>query len=133
MHLKYPPSWWINLPTTMLTTNWSNYNKHINYYKVKVGTTLEFWESKKWITEFNPYGWVHWYCDFYVGKRGPDDERQIKRWLNTAGPHSRFRLALIHIIKQHKTQYNDFNISPKIRQTLQHWAYKLTKKDYNNN
>jgi len=130
VHLKYPKSWWKGIPPSHLTTDFSNYDKHINTYKVKVGTTLEFWESKKWITEYNPYGWIHWYCDFYMGKRCPDDERQIKRWLNTAGPNSRFRLALIHMIHNNHVKYNDFTISPKIRQTLQHWGYKLTKKDY---
>ena len=33
---------------------------------------------------------MQWYCDFYIGERGPDDERQIDRWLKTAGPNSRF-------------------------------------------
>jgi len=129
VHLHYPASWWKNMPSGILTTEWSDYNKNINTYKVKVGTTLEFWESKHWISKFHPYGWVQWYCDFYLGKRGPDDERQIKRWLNTAGPSSRFRLALIHKIQDHRTTYNDYSISPKIRQTLQHWAYKLTRSD----
>ena len=107
----------------------NNYNKSINKYKVKVGTTLEFWENKGWITKYNPYGWIHWYCDFYLGKRGADDERQIKRWIRTAGPNSRFRRRLINLIIKKNSKYNDFNISPKIRQTLQHWAYVLTKKD----
>jgi hypothetical protein len=29
------------------------------------------------------------------------------------------------------TKYNDYEVSPKIRQTLQHWGYQLTSKDYN--
>ena len=68
---------------------------------------------------------MHWYCDFYTGKRGEDDERQIKRWMNTAGPRSRFRKALINMIKKKGTTYDDYDISPKIRQTLQHWGYKF--------
>ena len=96
---------------------------------VKVGTTLEFWEEKRWIRETHPYGWVQWYCDFYSGKRGPDDERQIKRWVSTAGPNSRFRRNLINQIHKKKTKYDDFTISPKIRQTLQHWGYELQKSD----
>ena len=27
------------------------------------------------------------------------------------------------------TKYDDYKISPKIRQTLQHWGYSLTKAD----
>ena len=30
-----------------------------------------------------------------------------------------------------KSKWNDHSVSPAIRQTLQHWAYKLTKKDFN--
>ena len=51
--------------------------------------------------------------------------------MNTAGPKSRFRRRLINMIKNKKSKYNDFTISPKIRQTLQHWGYKLTKKIVN--
>lgn len=133
VHKKYPSSWWSGIPNDWLTRDWNEYDKDINRYKVKVGTTLEFWESKHWITEYNPYGWVHWYCDFYAGKRGPDDKRQIDRWMKTAGPRSRFRLALIHMIQDRGAKYNDVKVSPKIRQTLQHWAYSLTSRDMKRN
>ena len=128
-HKKYPKTWWKNVPEHWLTTPWDEYDKSINKYGVKVGTTLEFWEEKRWIRETHPYGWVQWYCDFYSGKRGPDDERQIKRWVSTAGPNSRFRRNLINQIHKKKTKYDDFTISPKIRQTLQHWGYELQKSD----
>ena len=49
--------------------------------------------------------------------------------MQTAGPNSRFRRRLINMIKKNKKKYNDFTISPKIRQTLQHWAYVLKKHD----
>jgi hypothetical protein len=128
-HIKYPKSWWKGIPNNWLVTPWNEYDKQINKYKVKVGTTLEFWEEKNWITKYHPYGWVQWYCDFYKGKRGNDDERQINRWVRTAGPKSRFRRALINLILKNKSKYDDFTISPKRRQTLQHWAYILTKRD----
>ena len=128
-HLKYPKNWWKDIPDDMLTKSWDEYDININKYKVKVGTTLEFWQEKKWIRKNHPYGWVHWYCDFYMGKRCEDDEWQISRWVNTAGPKSRFRRALINEIKKKNKEYDDFSISPKRRQTLQHWAYKLTKND----
>ena len=129
-HKKYPVSWWKGIPEDWLITEWSKYDKNINKYGVKVGTTLDYWECKKWITESNPYGWVQWYCDFYNGKRGPDDERQIKRWLQTAGPNSRFRIRLMKMIINKNSKYDDFEISPKIRQTLQHWGYQLTRDDF---
>lgn len=130
-HLKYPKSWWKNVSEDCLILPWKNYDKSINKYGVKVGTTLEFWESKKWITKYHPYGWVQWYCDFVMGKRCPDDERQIDRWMKTAGPNSRFRKWLINMIIDKKAKYNDYDISPKIRQTLLHWGYELTLKDFN--
>jgi hypothetical protein len=34
-------------------------------------------------------------------------------------------------IKNSNTTYDDEKISPTIRQSLQHWAYQLTEKDYN--
>ena len=126
---KYPKNWWKGIDNSALVTPWNKYDKSINKYKVKVGTTLEYWEDKGWITKYQPYGWIEWYCDYYNGKRGKDDERQINRWIRTAGPKSRFRRRLINLIKLNKTLYNDEKISPKIRQTLQHWAYKITKKD----
>lgn len=129
VHKKYPKSWWSDIPEDRLSS--PDYDKEKNKYKVKVGTTLEFWESKKWIKSFHPYGWVHWYCDFYLGKRCSDDERQISRWKALAGPNGRFMKFLVTQIQKKRGNYNDVTISPKIRQVLQHWGYKLTKGDYN--
>ena len=112
-----------------LINTWDNYDININYYKVSCGSTLKDWENAGWITDFHPYGWIQWYCDFYKGKRCEDDKRQINRWIKTAGPKSRFRRALINLIIKKNSKYNDYTISPKRRQTLQHWAYGLTKQD----
>jgi hypothetical protein len=128
-HLNYPKSWWKDIPDYMLTLPFDEYDESLNKYGVKVGTTLKFWEEKKWITKYHPYGWVQWYSDFYMGKRSPDDKRQVKRWQQTAGKNSRFRRWIVNQIKEKKGKYNDYKISPKIRQTLQHWGYKLTKND----
>jgi hypothetical protein len=65
-----------------------------------------------------------------MGKRSPDDKRQIKRWSSLTGKNGRFRKFLITQIVKKKGEYNDFTISPKIRQVLQHWGYKLNKNDY---
>ena len=117
-----------DIPSEKLTS--SIYNKKINKYKVEVGTSLDMWEEKGWINECHPYGWVHWYCDFYNGKRCYDDKRQIERWKNLAGVNGRFRKMLISLIKKKDGKYDDFSISPKIRQTLQHWGYVLTEADF---
>ena len=36
------------------------------------------------------------------------------------------------MIMRKNGKLDDYWISPKIRQTLQHWGYKLTKNDLNN-
>lgn len=127
-HKKFPSSWWKGIDKKYLTSE--KCDKYLNKYGVKVGTSLKFWEKKKWITKTDPYGWVQWYCNFYMGRRTSDDERQIKRWESLAGPNGRFRKWLITQIKKSRSKWNDHDVSPKIRQTLQHWGYVLTKKDY---
>ena len=129
VHKQYPNSWWKDIPENWLSRPWNQYDKTINQYGVKVGTTLRFWESKCWISPNHPYGWVQWYCDFYEGKRCADDARQIKRWKGLAGPKGRFRNMLLNMLRRKKRPYDDVTISPKIRQTLQHWAYKIRKQD----
>ena len=43
---------------------------------------------------------------------------------------SRFRGKLIKIIKDSGSNFDDYSISPKIRQILLHWSYKLTEKGF---
>lgn len=128
VHKKYPASWWIGIPENWLILNFEDYDKSVNRHGVKVGTTLEFWEDKNWISPYHPYGWVQWYCDFFMGKRCPDDARQVDRWIKTAGPNSRFRKRLINMIIERRGTFDD-NTSPAIRQTLLHWGYELKPKD----
>jgi len=128
-HRKYS-KWWKGIPESYLTS--SVCDKTMNKYKVTAGSSLEFWESKKWISELHPYGWVQWYCDFYSGKRSKEDERQIKRWKGIAGKNGRFRKRLVNMIRGGKSTANDYSISPNIRQTLLHWAYEITDRDTKN-
>ena len=108
----------------------------INKYKVRVGQSLEEWERERkggsWIREDDPYGWVQWYCRFYNGRRlnNGEDERQISRWAGIASERGRFRRWLVTLILKNNSAWNDFSVSPSIRQTLQHWAYELTENDY---
>jgi len=133
-HKKFPTDWWKGLEDKHLITPFKKYDKTINMYKVQVGTTLEYWIEKKWINkEYDPYGWVQWYCNFYNGRRCDDDIRQIKRWKGIASDNGRFRKWLVTMILKKspsEQKYNNFNVSPKIRQTLQHWGYQLTKSDF---
>ena len=126
-HKEFPKSWWKGIPNKWLTSPVCNVS--INNYGVKSGTSLRFWEKKGWMNKQDPYGWVQWYCRFYKGRRTPDDKRQIKRWLAFAGPKGRFKRRLVNMIKNKKTKYNDYTVSPVIRQGLQHWAYRLVPGD----
>ena len=43
---------------------------------------------------------------------------------------SRFSGKLVKMIRNTNTKYDNYSISPKIRQILLHWGYELTKKDF---
>lgn len=94
-----------DLDTNLMTRPWHLYDASINKYGVKVGSTLEFWENKGWISPQDPYGWFQWYCRYYMGRRSDDDQRQIKRWLS-------FK----------KRFDGKKNPSPAIKQSLLHWG-----------
>ena len=105
----------------------SCYDVSVNKYGVKWRTSLRFWENKGWINEIDPYGWFQWYFRYWLGRKPLDDERQINRW---KGIVSRFRGKLVKIIKGIGSNFDDYSISPKIRQILLHWCYGLTEKDF---
>merc|ERR1711879_570158 len=105
------------------------YRNGVNKYKVKCGGSLDMWEEKGWISEIDPYGWFHWYCRFYLGRRSTDDVRQIGRWAKLTGSKGRFRNQLIGKCHRQGKAHDDFTVSPVIRQVLLHWGYELIKKD----
>ena len=43
---------------------------------------------------------------------------------------SGFRGILVKMIRDAGSKFDDYSISPKIRQILLHWGYELTKKDF---
>ena len=102
------------------------YDVNVNKYGVKCETSLRFWENKGWINEIDPYGWFQWYFRYWLGRRSKDDERQINRWKNIV---SRFRGRLVKMIKDAGSKFDDYSISPRIRQILLHWADELAEKD----
>ena len=42
----------------------------------------------------------------------------------------RFKDDLVKMIKDADSKFDDYSISPKIRQILLHWGYELTEKDF---
>ena len=76
------------------------------------------------------------YCRFFQGRRCSDDDRQIARGLQCMGPTGRWRgnlagkiLSSVNGKKTLESQCEDYKISPVIRQTLQHWGYRINVRD----
>ena len=90
------------------------HNPELNYFKVNASQPLSVWQEKGWIYEQDPRGWFQWYCRYYMGRRCPDDDRQIKRWK-----------AIVRHVSQVRTNCrpDDLNCRRKQRQALLHWAY----------
>lgn len=86
----------------------------LNYFGVDASQSLADWRARGWIHPDDPRGWFQWYCRYYLGRRGPDDARQIKRW----------RAMRRHVaqVAKHCERY-DFACRRKQRQALLHWAY----------
>ena len=102
------------------------YITKLNKFKVKSGTSYEYWREMKWIHDDDPYGWFEWYIKYYNGRRHPDDSRQIKRWNDFCGENGWWRRRIYKMI--HQT--GDWDISPRIQQSLLHWGYLVNSKDF---
>lgn len=90
----------------------------LNFFGVDASKPLSYWEMKGWIYPEDPRGWFQWYCRYWMGRRCPDDLRQIKRW----------RAMRRHIaqLKKHCPE-GDLGCRPRQRQALLHWAYDSRK------
>ena len=136
---KFLPTAWISGLDIKTEVASKIYHKDFNKYKVKCGSSYDYWIEHGWIKDMiDSHGWVHWFCRYKMGRRLPvEDERQIKRWLAITGPKGRFRRNLCNKIwikskkdpKVAMKLLHDYSIAPAIRQTLLHWAYELTSKD----
>ena len=100
---------------------------NVNKYGATCGTSLRFGENKGWINKIDPYGWFQCYFRYWLGRRSKDDKRQINRWKKTV---DRFTDKLVKMIRDAGSKFDDYSISPKIRQILLHWGYELIEKDF---
>lgn len=90
----------------------------LNYFGRNASLPLSYWRKKGWIYKEDPHGWFQWYCRYYLGRRCPDDDRQIKRW-------KALKRHLIAVVKNCRPR--DLDCRPKQRQTPLHWAYDSRK------
>jgi hypothetical protein len=90
------------------------HDPRLNYFGVNASQSLAVWRAKGWINPDDPRGWFQWYCRYYLGRRGEDDDRQVRRWLAVRR----------HVAQLRKNcRPRDLACRRKQRQALLHWAY----------
>lgn len=110
---EFPAEWFEN--TRLCSTH---HNPELNFFGVNASQPLSVWREKGWIYPEDPRGWFQWYCRYYMGRRCPDDARQIQRWA---------------AMRRHVTQITnncnkgDLDCRRKQRQAVLHWAYDSRK------
>jgi len=110
---EFPEDWFVGAKL-----NRERHAPELNLFGVNASQPLAEWRKKGWIHPEDPRGWFQWYCRYYMGRRSPDDERQIRRW---------------KAMKRHAAQIRagckkgDLNCRRKQRQALLHWAYDSRK------
>lgn len=90
----------------------------LNFFGVNASLPLTYWRKKGWIYDEDPRGWFQWYCRYFMGRRCPDDERQIGRW----------RAMHRHVAQIEKNcPPGVYGCRRRQRQALLHWAYDSRK------
>ena len=106
---EFPKAWFANAKLCH-----ERHDPSLNYFGVNASLPLSAWRKKHWIYQEDPRGWFQWYCRYYMGRRCPDDERQIKRW----------KAMKRHIAQIRKNcAPGDLNCRRRQRQALLNWAY----------
>jgi len=106
---EFPISWFVHAKLSP-----QRHDPRLNYFGVSASQSLASWIEKGWIYHEDPRGWFQWYCRYYMGRRCPDDERQIRRW-KAMRRHT--AQILWHCRK------GDLHCRPRQRQALLQWAY----------
>ncbi len=106
---EFPTDWFVHARLCP-----ERHDPGLNYFSVSASQPLSYWRKKGWIYHEDPRGWFQWYCRYYMGRRCPDDDRQIRRW-------RAFRRHVAQV-KKH-CRRGDRNCRPRQRQALLQWAY----------
>jgi hypothetical protein len=110
---EFPEDWFANARLCP-----ERHEPALNYFKVNASQPLSVWREKGWIYAEDPRGWFQWYCRYWMGRRCPDDERQIRRW----------KAMKRHIAQVRKhCKPGDTRCRRKQRQALLNWAYDSRK------
>jgi hypothetical protein len=110
---EFPKSWFVNAKLCA-----DRHDAKFNCFGINASKSLSYWKQKGWIYHEDPRGWFQWYCRYYLGRRSPDDLRQIKRW----------KAMKRHIAQLRKhCLVGDLYCRRKQRQALLHWAYDSRK------
>lgn len=106
---EFPASWYARARLCH-----ERHDPALNFFGVNASQPLRVWVQKQWIYHEDPRGWFQWYCRYYMGRRCPDDERQIRRW----------KAIRRHVdqIRKH-CRPGDLACRRKQRQAVLHWAY----------
>ena len=106
---EFPASWFEKAKLSP-----RSHDPELNHFGVNASKPLSYWRQKGWIHPDDPRGWFQWYCRYHLGRRGPDDARQIARW----------RAMSRHVAQLRKhCPPGDIECRPRQRQALLHWAY----------
>ncbi len=106
---EFPGQWFKNAKLCH-----EKHDPELNFFGINASQPLSAWREKAWIYHEDPRGWFQWYCRYYMGRRCPDDERQIKRW----------KAMKRHIAQiKNNCSKGDLECRKKQRQALLHWAY----------
>jgi hypothetical protein len=106
---EFPEDWFENAKLCH-----ERHDPRMNFFGVNASQPLLVWREKGWIYHADPRGWFQWYCRYFLGRRCPDDERQIRRW----------RAIRWHIAQIEKNcRWRDLDCRRKQRQAILHWAY----------
>lgn len=110
---EYPKDWFTNAKFAK-----GKRDASLNFFGVNASQPLSVWIKKGWIRDQDKRGWFEWYSRYYMGRRSPDDDRQIKRW-----KAMKRHLAQVH----HNCRVGDTSCRKRQRQALLHWGYDSRK------